>query len=432
MSKINMTRAFDASGNIVSISDVKNGLKCNCFCIDCGSVLIAKKGAEKTHHFSHAPEDVNNVRECHWSPETETHIMAKEIILEDKMLEVPLGTINPKIIKMKFDEVYLEVRGENRIPDIIAYIEGEAVYIEIAVTHFCDIEKIIELKKNNKNCIEIDLSNFHITSDFISKIDLRAALKLSEKKWLSVAPCGDFAIKMHNHNSFVMREAIQKHQTMMQTANQEHEAVKNTYQKEIINLKNYVETLNQKYNLASKRVAPIIAELSEKQEKLNVLNSQVNSQLIEVRLNERSLNDIKDFNIIKENFTNEKMLLESKINQKLLELQKIEEIIANEMYEFQKIKSQSGCTSEVLTQIELDLNAKEDELNGRERFLLEKSMKIHKEIETEAQKIAESRFEKLCVEKEKTIKELEKKIKDLNSEINQIYSKFGSYLKIKR
>jgi len=202
-----MTRAFDASGNIVSISDVKNGLKCNCFCIDCGSVLIAKKGAENTHHFSHAPESVNSVRECHWSPETETHIMAKEIILEDKLLEIPIGTINQKIIQVRFDEVYLEVRDENRIPDIIGYIEGEAIYIEIAVTHFCDMEKIIELKKMNKNCIEIDLSNFHITSDFISKKDLRAALKLSEKKWLSVAPCGDFAIKMHNHNRVEMRKA---------------------------------------------------------------------------------------------------------------------------------------------------------------------------------------------------------------------------------
>jgi hypothetical protein len=417
-----MTRAFDASGNIVSISDVKNGLKCNCFCIDCGSVLIAKKGAEKTHHFSHAPEDVNNnLRECYWSPETETHIMAKEIIFEDKMLEVPLGTINPKIIKMKFDEVYLEVRGENRIPDIIGYIEGEAVYVEIAVTHFCDTQKIAELKKLNKNCIEINLSDFYITSDVISKNDLRAALKSSEKKWLSVAPCGDFAIKMHNHNRAEMKEA-----------NEEYKAVKNNYQKEIINLKDNIETLNQKYNLASERVAPIVAELSEKQEKLRILNSQLNNLLPIVSLNEEKFNEIKNFDKIKKDFLQENISLESQINKKLLELEKIEEIILNEMHEVQHVKSQAGLTSDILTQIELDLKNKENEINNREIFLLEKSIKIYEEIEKEAQKIAESRFEKLCAEKDQIIKGKEKKIKDLNSEINQIYSKFGSYLKIKR
>jgi vacuolar-type H+-ATPase subunit H len=80
----------------------------------------------------------------------------------------------------------------------------------------------------------------------------------------------------------------------------------------------------------------------------------------------------------------------------------------------------------------LDLKNKENEINHREIFLLEKSIKIYEEIEKEAQKIAESRFEKLCAEKDQIIKGKEKKIKDLNSEINQIYSKFGSYLKIKR
>ena len=59
-------------------------------------------------------------------------------------------------------------------------------------------------------------------------------------------------------------------------------------------------------------------------------------------------------------------------------------------------------------------------------------MKINDEIESEAKKIVEARFEKLCLEKGQIIKELEKKIKDLKNEINQIELRYGSYLKVKR
>lgn len=449
MSNINMTRAFDASGNIVSISDVKNGLKCNCVCVDCGSALIAKQG-KNTHHFSHVPQDINNIRECHWSPETETHIMAKEIIVEDKALEVTLGTINPKIIRILFDEVDWEVRGENRIPDVIGYIGGEAIYIEIAVTHFCDLEKIRELKKLNKNCIEINLSDFHIASDFISKNDLRAALRLSEKKWLSVAPCGDFAMQMHAHNRVEIQKDIQQHRLTMQKAAQEYETVKKNYSNKIIDLEESIETRNQQYLFADERVRPILADISQKQEQLRVLQSKINRLLPELKSNEEKINDIKNYRTVKKNLFDETVLLQRQIEQKKYEILKINEeiteqnekktsemlkihkIIREEKYKIEKIKSKSGFTSDDLTEIELKLKIKEKELNTRYRYLCEQSLKINDEIESEAKKIVEARFEKLCLEKGQIIKELEKKIKDLKNEINQIELRYGSYLKVKR
>lgn len=448
MSNINMTRAFDASGNIVSISDVRSGHQCNCVCIDCGSALIAKKGTENTHHFSHAPQDINNIRECYWSPETEIHIMAKEIILEDKILEVPLGIVNPKIIKIKFDEVYLEVRGENRIPDIVGYIEGEAINIEIAVTHFCDMEKIVELKKLNKNCIEINLQNFHITSDVISKKDLRTALGLSKKTWLSVAPCGDFAIQMHNHNRGEMQKDIQQHKIAMQKVTQEYEAENNTYRLETRRRKEDIKTLNQQYHLADERIHPILADISQKQEQLIALNSKVNRLLPEVKSNEVIVNDIKNYRMVKQRLFDETMSLQRQIDQKIseflkvnelikeqnekkdFEMLKIHELILEEKQKIQQIKSKSGFTSDDLTEIELELKIKENELNKRDSFLCQKSLEINNEIEREVKKIAESRFEKLCLEREHIIKGLEKKIKDLESKIANIKLKYGSYLKI--
>lgn len=40
-------------GELVSIHEVKNGLKCGCVCPACGATLVAKKGSRRMHHFSH-------------------------------------------------------------------------------------------------------------------------------------------------------------------------------------------------------------------------------------------------------------------------------------------------------------------------------------------------------------------------------------------
>ncbi|TQC95141.1 hypothetical protein FK216_14820 [Moraxellaceae bacterium AER2_44_116] len=65
----------------------------------------------------------------------------------------------------------------------------------------------------------------------------------------------------------------------------------------------------------------------------------------------------------------------------------------------------------------------------RDSVLCKKSLEINNEIEREVKKVAEARFEKLCVEKGQIIKELDKKIKDLENKINQFKSQNRSWMK---
>ena len=43
MTSVMMTRGINSLGKIVSINSVESGLQQNCFCLDCGARLVAKK-----------------------------------------------------------------------------------------------------------------------------------------------------------------------------------------------------------------------------------------------------------------------------------------------------------------------------------------------------------------------------------------------------
>lgn len=430
MSNIHMTRAFDKNGNIVSISDVKNGLQCNCFCIDCNTALIAKnkEGSKKIDHFAHVSNS-QNIRECFWCPETEAHIIAKEIIREERSLEVPLGIINPKNILIDFDNVILETRVGNRIPDIIAYKDGEIIYIEIAVTHFCDIKKINEFKMLNRNCLEVDLSFFHTTSNTVQKKDVKKALSQAVKKWLSIAPCGTFAIRMHDHNKEEIRKTIDDFKSKNRALLEEFNIEKDKKAKEIRGLDDKIETLNQQYDFWRRRINPIESEILKKQAELRQLQEKINYLLPQVKNNEEKIYQIKSYNSIKEDLVSKINILQLDFDSKILEIQKLEVIIEEEKSHVQMIVSESGTTSERLTEKEQKLNEKEEALNKKERILSEKSFSLHNDIEEKAQKLAESRFLKLKEDNDRLIKEQENKLKDMRKQVDDFKRTHRSWFK---
>ena len=161
MARILMTRALDGNGHIVDVKDVVSGKACNCTCISCQGVVWAMKGPIKAHYFAHEPNSIEQ-DSCTWKPETEIHILAKEVLATDRQLLLPIGTINPIHQNISFDEMACEVYEGRVIPDVIGFIDGEKVLIEVAVTHFCDRGKIKELKRVNATCVELDLSGFRV------------------------------------------------------------------------------------------------------------------------------------------------------------------------------------------------------------------------------------------------------------------------------
>jgi len=188
----------------IHIDDASNGKACNATCIDCGCPLIAKNRGKVAHHYAHDPE-FYDPEECSWQPETELHVMAKMVIATDQQLRIPIGTIEPCFREIHFENIELEKRLESRIPDITAYVSGERILIEIAVTHKCDSEKISVMKRAHNNCVEIDLSEFTFSEQTITLNAVRNFINEAPIVWLSISPVGEIGHLTYQHNLILQR-----------------------------------------------------------------------------------------------------------------------------------------------------------------------------------------------------------------------------------
>ena len=163
------------------ISEVESGLRCNCSCPACGERLIAKKGKNITpqNHFAHESK-----QQCEHAYETSLHYDAKRIIEEKKRITLPyrkplFDTSNLNgfyfsgfdlrnfgtIISLPYnvDNVILEKRLHNIVPDIKCTINGVVLLIEIAVTSKVQKEKQEKIQEIGLPVIEVDLSKLDST-----------------------------------------------------------------------------------------------------------------------------------------------------------------------------------------------------------------------------------------------------------------------------
>ncbi len=147
-------------GKLVKINEVERGEKCGCFCPSCNAPLTARKGEERVHHFAHSKS-----KECKSYGETMLHLIAKKIFLEDTKLCVPFfniieGNYNDNEF-ITYEKVEIENSYEDIKPDIILKIKNKIIFVEIAVTHKVDEEKIQKIIKHNISTLEIDLGSYY-------------------------------------------------------------------------------------------------------------------------------------------------------------------------------------------------------------------------------------------------------------------------------
>jgi hypothetical protein len=152
-------------GQLLHISDVEKGLNCECVCPSCGHPLVARKGEKIIHHFAH-----HKGKECEYGLETTLHLAAKEILAEHKRIILPEVKLDmndhsnrwiiSKEKEIGFDEVILESYQNGVIPDVLVYVNGKPLMIEITVTHKTDEEKIQKVRKRGISILEIDLSRY--------------------------------------------------------------------------------------------------------------------------------------------------------------------------------------------------------------------------------------------------------------------------------
>lgn len=190
---------FGLKGQLmVSIAEVQSGLACGCHCPACGEPLIARKGLKNVHHFAHHSESA-----CASAFETSVHLMAKQIIAEEKKFKTPQtlvsdyhfnpmgtrvarGAVIPKT-SLSFTSVATEETiSSMRIDSVGRQKQGQVLLIEVYVTHKVSEEKKEKIRSLGLSAIEVDLSgvDYNITRDELKELVVDST---NNKIWLSGA-----------------------------------------------------------------------------------------------------------------------------------------------------------------------------------------------------------------------------------------------------
>lgn len=141
---------------LLTIDEVESGLSCNCVCPACKAQLIARKGKVKTHHFAHYKSE-----DCLSGLETALHKLSKEIISKSKIFTTPVlfyPNTHYEIFgetEISIENVRLETKVGEFIPDIVIETKGKKLLIEIVVSNAVNWQKLQRIKAENLPTIEI-------------------------------------------------------------------------------------------------------------------------------------------------------------------------------------------------------------------------------------------------------------------------------------
>jgi hypothetical protein len=173
---------------LVHVSEVEAGLACGCVCPACKETLVAKKGPKLTHHFSHLCG-----LDCAHAFETALHLAAKRVLETHKRMRIPDVSVGfnsykkPWVISVErdihFEQVSVETKLGNVVPDLLVHVEGRPLAIEIAVTHFVDGLKLKKLSDLGLSTLEIDLAEFSRTPT-LEVLEDEIVFSVRSKRWL--------------------------------------------------------------------------------------------------------------------------------------------------------------------------------------------------------------------------------------------------------
>lgn len=184
------------NGRLYAPNAVDNGLACGCTCPECGARLVANHPESKVDYFSHYAAE-----NCVGGYETALHLAAKQVLLDHKKILVPTirasATLRDtdtqsevtvrKVISEKLvvlDSVLQEVRAyAGVVPDIVAHAGEKLLFVEVAVTHFVEDEKLRRLEALGLPTLEIDLSSVGAMPS-LQEVERLVIHTLENRKWL--------------------------------------------------------------------------------------------------------------------------------------------------------------------------------------------------------------------------------------------------------
>lgn len=192
------------NGVLVSINEVKNGLRCGCVCPACGAKLIARQGQKVAYHFAHY-----KISDCGHGKETALHLLGKKIIKKGRVF-VPAkpGTSERQGSVHSYSEAIEEMYIESVKPDVLLKSESELLAVEIKVHHAVDYEKKFKIYELGLPMIEIDLSDIDdYTEESVEQIILNGektkwVYNVDSKRYFMREWFGD-SIRTRDHHSYV-------------------------------------------------------------------------------------------------------------------------------------------------------------------------------------------------------------------------------------
>lgn len=263
--RIKTPYALRADGSLIHIQALNNdefGIKCNCFCPECGGKLVARRGTKRIPHFAHLNGDVN-VCKCCGGFESSLHKLVKDVMQKGCTISFPgiemdvcnKGFSDPRIGSLKQPVYYIVkdgkldctthvldsfafdpvskgfiVRTEHRYgehneevrADVSLENSSTVLLIEIYVRHKVPNDKIERIKELGYSAIEFDFSHFQFSfEDESQNVNTIKSILMnansSDRWWLcnkkaeiirNSVLVGDFALLSDFPNSTKGRENI--------------------------------------------------------------------------------------------------------------------------------------------------------------------------------------------------------------------------------
>ena len=162
--------AEDATGQMVHVDTVPNGLACGCHCPRCKEPLLARHGKVLAHGFAHHSEDrAANLEICY---QVILYKLAEHIIKKLQHIHTPsyYGIYQEQDIYFADVKIDGQYEREDKQPDVVATAkDGTQYLIEFTFSHKVQHKQPVDYQ--NVNCLEIDLAGQTLESleDFLLK-----------------------------------------------------------------------------------------------------------------------------------------------------------------------------------------------------------------------------------------------------------------------
>ena len=164
MSEIVTWAWHEEKHRMVHIDNVSRGFDCGCICDKCGKPLNARRGEKNKHSFAHRPED----GDCHGMGESSIHLLAKQVICEEKKVMLPsFGYVIPQGL-LEFESVEPEDTLEKLglRPDVVGIDkEGNKWAIEIYYSNPKSESQKAKYIEAQINCLEINVNDISPNQD---------------------------------------------------------------------------------------------------------------------------------------------------------------------------------------------------------------------------------------------------------------------------